>query len=108
MLAITVEINPSYDGQDRRVGGLFARDDEKRLYLGPTGRVGGGRPGIGQEAFRAFMRGQWWKPVRIGGDVREAITLGPIGGTGFPGQLAEFVHEVTRFKEQVMKGRAGK
>jgi hypothetical protein len=33
MLKITVEINPPHEGENRRVGGLFVRDKDNRIYL---------------------------------------------------------------------------
>lgn len=45
-----VEINiPSY--LDRRVGGVFLKDDDNNVYLGHRGRIGGGKEGIGKGAF---------------------------------------------------------
>lgn len=45
-----VEINiPAY--LDRRVGGVFLKDIENNIYLGHRGKIGGGKPGIGKNAF---------------------------------------------------------
>ena len=40
---ITVETNPPLEGFDRRCSGVFLRGDEGAVYLGHSGRVGGGR-----------------------------------------------------------------
>lgn len=51
MLSITVEINPPHQGEDRRTAGVFLRGEEGRFHVGHSGKVGGGRPGIGQRRF---------------------------------------------------------
>ena len=40
---ITVETNPPVEGFNRRCSGAFLRDGEGAVYLGHSGRVGGGR-----------------------------------------------------------------
>lgn len=45
-----VEINiPAY--LDRRVGGVFLKDRDNNIYLGHRGKIGGGKPGVGKNAF---------------------------------------------------------
>ncbi|MBO4897213.1 MAG: hypothetical protein J5590_02815 [Clostridia bacterium] len=45
-----VEINiPAY--LDRRVGGVFLKDDDNNVYLGHRGKIGGGKEGVGKGAF---------------------------------------------------------
>lgn len=79
---------------------MFIRDDRGRVYLGHTGKVGGGRPGIGQQAFRQYYRDQEWREIiSPDGTERHAVALGPIGEPNLPIMLAEYVHAVARFKE---------
>jgi 5-methylcytosine-specific restriction enzyme A len=101
MLTITVEINPPHEGEDRRVAGLFARDEDSRIYIAHTGKVGGGRKGIGPNAFRKFLGDRAWHEIETQGGRRTAVALGPIDAPDFPNQLAEFVHKVADFKESV-------
>src|SRR5258706_8626207 len=51
LLSITCEINPPKEGIDRRCAGLFVRDESGEVFLAHSGKVGGGRAGIGKGAF---------------------------------------------------------
>jgi hypothetical protein len=104
MLTITVEINPPHEGEDRRLAGLFARDDKRELYIAHTGRVGGGRAGIGQKAFRNFIAGEQWQEIATPGGNRIALVFGPVNSASFFDQLASFVGSVSRFKDVVRRG----
>jgi hypothetical protein len=48
---ITCEINPPTEGIDRRCAGVFLKDSGSGLYLAHSGKVGGGRKGIGKTNF---------------------------------------------------------
>jgi hypothetical protein len=50
-VSITCEINPPADGVNRRKGGVFLRDSTGTLFLGHTGKLAGGRKGIGKSSF---------------------------------------------------------
>jgi hypothetical protein len=104
MLSITVELNPPHEGENRRVAGLFARDEANRIYVAHTGKVGGGRLGIGQKSFREFFRDADWDEIGTSRGKREALVLGPIDATDFADQVAAFVHKVAEFKENISKG----
>ena len=101
MLTITVEMNPPHQGRNRRAAGLFLRDGDGRVFLGHTGKVGGGRKGIGKNAFRTFYGAGDWHEI----EKRLFATIfGPIDRPDLPRVLAEFVHAVARFKEQAASG----
>ena len=55
---IVVEINPPVEGIYRRVSGVFAIDDKEKIFLLHRGRIGGGRPGIGQNSFLRHYGGE--------------------------------------------------
>jgi len=107
MVNITVEINMPYKGCDRRVAGVFVYDSNKDIYLTHSGKIGGGRKGVGKEAFWAYYRGRQqiitivW-PDRI---ETEAICIGKLGEKNLPRQIAHFVKEVGRFKEHVVSNK---
>jgi hypothetical protein len=86
------------------LAGLFARDETKRIYIAHTGRVGGGRAGIGQSAFRKFFQDADWDEIATPRGKREALVFGPIDATDFVSQVADFVHRVADFKKYA-KGR---
>jgi hypothetical protein len=95
-LPIVVEINPSFTGS-RQCAGLFLEDSRGRLYLAHTGRVGGGRKGIGKQRFLAEV-GEDFDLVGEHGD----ILIGRLDGKGFLRELAEFVQIVKNFKDEVV------
>jgi len=107
MLSITVETNSPYEGVNRRIGGVFVRDDEGRVYIAHSGKVGGGRPGIGKEAFWEFYGGSddvetvGWPDGRTSG----VIVIGRIDSEHLPVHIARFVHEVARFKAAATSGK---
>jgi 5-methylcytosine-specific restriction enzyme A len=103
MLPITVEINMPQEGEDRRVAGLFALDGEGRVYVAHTGKVGGGRKGIGAKAFRNFVGDDPWHEIDTSSGKLMAIVLGPVDAPDFAKQLADFVHNVAIFKESATK-----
>jgi hypothetical protein len=106
MLNITVEINPPHEGENRRLAGMFIRDNENRIYLAHTGRVGGGRSGIGLNEFRRYLGDPPWQEILTQGGRQLAVILGPIDAPDFPSQLSNFVHNVARFKKRADKNSA--
>jgi hypothetical protein len=56
--AIVCEINPPKEGYDRRAAGVLLRDDAGKIYLGHSGKIGGGRKGIGKSNFLSFYQGK--------------------------------------------------
>jgi hypothetical protein len=96
MLTITVEINPPMDGVDRRCAGAFLRDDRGRLYLTHTGRVGGGRKGIGKREFLSRFKGSIAEV-----DGYEYILVGRLDADDFIRNVAGFVKVVDAFKNEV-------
>jgi hypothetical protein len=101
-LSITVEINPPHEGENRRTAGVFLRDELGRLYVGHTGRVGGGRPGIGQPAFRDFAQNLPWQKIETPQGPRDVVHFGPLQESAqLLEGIARYVHTVARFKDSV-------
>lgn len=105
ILTITLEINPPHEEVNRRVAGLFARDGEDRVYIAHTGKVGGGRQGIGPKSFREHLEDHPWHEIKTRDGSRTAVVLGPIDAPDFPAQIAKYVYSVSRFKENVASCR---
>lgn len=103
MLNIVCEINPPTEGINRRCAGLFAQDNEGVVYLTHSGKVGGGRKGIGKSAFRSFYRGAWEKIIWPDGVETESIIIGSIDGDHLVAQIGNFMREVRRFKGPAAK-----
>lgn len=105
MLAITCEINPPYEGINRQCAGAFARDESGQIYLTHSGKIGGGRQGIGKSTFLAAYRGDN-RETLIWPDGMEttSIVIGRVDSARLLRQVAHFVHEVERFKGSVSRG----
>ena len=97
-LQIVVEINPPHEGEDQRVAGLFACDEANRFYIAHTGKVGGGRPGIGANTFRDFFKNEPWSEIACLSGTRVALVFGPVDASHFPAQLADFVRKVATLR----------
>ena len=104
---IVVEINPPLNGIDPRKGaGMFAFDEDDSLSLLHSGRIGGGRKGIGPKAFREwYLQFTPMKDVEIGeGNVRNGILVGNIEEDSFLDDLEIFVRNVWLFKRLARNG----
>jgi hypothetical protein len=106
MLSITVETNSPFEGVNRRIGGLFVKDEAGRVYIAHSGKVGGGRPGIGKEAFWEAYGGEQVETVRWpDGQESRAIVIAPVDSERLPVHIGRFVHEVAQFKAAVASGK---
>jgi len=107
MLSITVETNSPFEGVNRRIGGVIVRDDKGRVYIAHSGKVGGGRPGIGKEAFWEFCSGGEQVETVRWPDGRESqvIVIAPVDSQHLAMHVARFVHEVARFKAAIASGK---
>ena len=75
MLDIVVECNPPLEGIDRRCAGAFLRVG-KEVFIAHSGKIGGGRRGIGKSAFvDAYLEGNW-QPVQWGNHETKMIVVG--------------------------------
>ena len=94
------------DRHRRLVAGLFAEDDRGQVYVTHSGRVGGGTPGVGKDAFLAHL-------LENGGDFRTAdvtvasgriaprLVLSNLESRDFRRNIARFVDHVKAFKRDV-------
>jgi len=104
-LDITCEINPPKKGINRRLAGQFVRDSEGKVYITHSGKLGGGRKGIGKNAFRQFFKGDQFVSLNWqDGKESETFIIGKLDDFELPKLIAHFVHEAKRFKEQVTNG----
>jgi hypothetical protein len=105
MVGLVCEINSPFEGANRRVAGLFARDSSGTVYLAHSGRVGGGRRGIGKEAFRAFFTDGEVREVQWpSGTVTETLVVGRLDDDRLPASIARFVRTVEQFKVIAVQG----
>jgi len=102
---ITVEINVPTADNSARVAGFYARDPQTdRVYLMHDGSVGGGRPGVGRDAFLSWTRATTVDVVRSDGVVRSGVVVGAVEVDDFVPHLRRFVMRVRRFKAAVAAG----
>ncbi len=94
-LPIVVQVSISH-GPTRRTAGAFVCSDAGDLWLAHDGRVGGGKAGVNQTAFLAFLR---QSPVDVEGT--RLLLLGDVGSNDFPERLARFVRAAAEFKSSV-------
>ena len=100
-----VEINPPHSGEYRHTAGVFLRDHKGRVYVGHSGRLGGGRRGVGLHAFREFSDRRPWLWITTPRGAREIVLFGPLEDGELPEMLAPFLNTVAEFKDFVARGR---
>ncbi|MBL7238876.1 hypothetical protein [Komagataeibacter rhaeticus] len=102
---MSVEINIAMNSNTARVAGFFARDGETGdIFLMHSGKVGGGRPGIGKTAFMVWSKA---KPVDVAdgeGGSRSGLVIGRLGAPDFADHIWKFVRTVQNFKDQATDG----
>lgn len=102
---IIVEINPPVSGVTKQVAGLFAKDEKTDTYfILHRGKIGGGRSGIGKDAFKNWYRGKWIDVYDDSGNQEKAILISSLSSEGLATKIHEFVKEVAQFKEEVTSG----
>ena len=100
---IIAEINFPMEGRNRRLGGILARDSKGNgVWLLHRGTIGGGRPGIGKNAFLAWYRRralQEFVEVDEGFSIpTQAIRIGQFGDDDLAAGIHRFVRNVRDFK----------
>lgn len=94
-LSIVAEVNPSFDGS-RRSAGAFLQGADGKVWLAHSGRVGGGKKGVGRTAFLSVFSGSV-EDV----DGHDYVVIGRIDAKNFLDKLATFVRTVQSFKAGV-------
>ena len=98
ILTPTLEINPPHEGIYLPCGGMFVRDVNDDNYLCHTGKIGGGKKGIGKMVFWDRYTGGSIE-VDIGRqNPAQVVNLGQIDSPKLPSRIARLVREVKRIK----------
>jgi 5-methylcytosine-specific restriction protein A len=98
---IVAETNVALRGGSRRVAGLFVRDaTTKRLLLVHSGKVGGGKKGIGKTEFLKVYKGN---PIDYAypsapKSLHRAYVVAELGSGNLVKDVSDFVQSVARFK----------
>jgi hypothetical protein len=104
-LSITVEINIPINTNGGQVAGFFAEDSETGdIFLMHSGKVGGGRPGIGKSAFLVWSKAKLIDVTDHNGEVREGIAVGKLYDPDLAGRIWTFVRSVQDFKDEAVAG----
>lgn len=106
-IGIDVEINPPTQGIDRRLAGVFARDDSGGLHLLHRGGVGGGTRGVGKSTFLQFLTAQNipLTPVKDGDQESHLIHISRLAADRLFHNIAAFVGARVRFRRTVAGGQ---
>jgi hypothetical protein len=105
-LEISVEINTPFENRNDQVAGFFARDSNSgQIYLFHSGRVGGGRKGVGKDAFLAWLNQPLAEVVDSTGRRRVGLLVMPVRGKAATHPAARYIDAVARFKQQVRTGQ---
>lgn len=98
-LSITAEINSPRSGINRRCGGVYAQDASGTVYLLHSGKLGGGKQGIGQANFLSFLDSPNLHEVAwADGKVTQAILIGRVDQRSIRGRVRGFLQQVQAFK----------
>ena len=109
MQVITVEINVPLKSNGATVAGFFARDSRTdEVYLMHDGGIGGGKKGVGRDAFLAWSGLESVEVERSGKDVRDAILIGRVDANDLPYRIERYVRTVRAFKDAVRQGEIDK
>lgn len=81
------------------------RDDAGKIYLGHSGKIGGGRKDIGKSNFLSFYRGKLVTVQWPDGYESDLIVIGQVDGKQLASQIVHFVHEVEQFKQTTVRAK---
>lgn len=102
---ITVEINIPTESNTAQVAAFFAKDTDKGdVYLMHSGKIGGGRPGIGKSAFLVWSKAKLVDVDEDGRRFRTGIAIGKLDDLDLASRIWKFVQNVHSFKEQAVTG----
>lgn len=88
------------------MGGAFIRDEEGGLSIGHSGKIGGGRKGIGQTAFLSLCRCAEAPVLFADGQTNDMLIVGAVGSAKFRAEIGYFVTEVQRIKKLLVTSDA--
>lgn len=94
---ITCEINPPFEDINRTMAGVYAKDNENKLYLLHRGKIGGGKLGNSKTKFERKYRGNWIY-AEDGGRLSKLALIASFESPRFAQQVADFVYQVDSIK----------
>lgn len=100
---IVCEINYDVDGYNPRLGGALAKDKRGHLHILHNGNIGGGRKGIGKDAFKTHYKNPTVS-IPIGKSNEEFAIVCNLDSPQFMKEIKSFIKEVYYIKILVTKG----
>ena len=98
--SIACEINVPLSNGTWHVAGAFVEDDDGEVYVVHSGKICGGRKGIGRNAFVSnFAYTQQWVHAERNGKPKDVVVVSAFDDVSLIQNLAHFVREVYRIKE---------
>jgi hypothetical protein len=96
-VSITGQINFPFTGINRKIAGVFAVDEDKNILILHSGKIGGGKPGIGKKLFLNNFRGDFIT-ANDGDRDSQFCFVGELESHLLPIQIADFIEEIARIK----------
>ena len=96
-------MNPS--AVSPQYGGVFLSHSSGNIFLGHTGRVAGGSPGVGRHNFLAYCKGKTDIIEWPNGKQTEGFVMADITSPRLPAQVRSFTELVLAFKKSVKENR---
>jgi len=103
-LNITVEANIPIADNKQVFAGYFAKDERGMLYLMHSGKVGGGRKGIGKSTFLTWSKDRLISVIDGNGNAREGLIIGPVKKGIIGNRIERFAEKVANYKADMMSG----
>ncbi len=86
-------------GINRRLSGLFVRDDAGEVFIAHNGRLSVRGRGSAERFISQYRNGERVTVHDPDGSTRDALRIGRLGDPSLPRQIAEWVRAVQRFKQ---------
>ena len=103
---IVVEINIATDSNTAQVAGFFAEDSETGdIFLMHSGKIGGGRLGIGKTPFLVWSKAKLVDVADEDENFQTGIAVGKLDDPDLPERIWRFVRNLHSFKEEAVSGR---
>lgn len=97
---IICEINYPTEGINKRVAAIWIKDADEYILL-HSGKIGGGRKGIGKNSFQEKYIGEF-KVFPLDDSSGKYTEIGKLSSPTLPHQIKLFVEEVDRIKHEIV------
>ena len=106
---IISEINIPLSGNTWQTAGIFVKDPDNEIYIAHTGKIGGGRPGIGKTAFVDNFPGtKKWHKVSGSRGEKDVVIISDINDPNLIDNIGFFVKAVHKIKDSAPSGKIQK